>query len=95
MKKTLKQARKEGREYINKYRKWSCYISYRKEFGFYHIEGYYTKSHYPCRYIAKDGYEVFILYKNGTLKEVSNTEHSIRFHQERKKRHNTKQNKKR
>lgn len=88
MKKTLKQAQKEGREYINKYRKWSCYISYRKEFGFYHVEGYYTKSHYPCRYIAQDGYEVFILYKNGTLKEVSNTEHSRCFHQERKRRKN-------
>ena len=83
MNKTLKQARKEGREYLHKYR-WEsfCYISYGREFGFYHVEQRDMR-----HFVYRDGYEVYILYKDGSLQEVKHTEHAKRFHAERKRRH--------
>lgn len=70
---TLKEARKKGREHIQKYKCRYCYICFRKDCGFYISS-------------MVDSYAVFDLYAGGELKEITYTEHARRFHQERKRR---------
>ena len=80
----LKEARKEGREYLNKYPYRSyCYISYRKHLGFYHVEAFKTGK---FTWDNRDGYEVFMLHKNGSLENILNTNYARNFHQELKRR---------
>lgn len=79
----LKDARREGREYLNKSYHSYCYISYRKHLGFYHVEAFKTGK---FTWDNRDGYEVFLLNKNGNLEKILNTNHAINFHNELKRR---------
>ena len=73
----LKDVRKEGREYllteIHSRSHYGIYICYRKGKQFYLSE-------------HLDGYEVFWLHKNGSLKKILNTDHARNFHLELKRR---------
>lgn len=73
----LKEVRKEGREYLLTKMKsrshYGVYICYRKGFEFYFSE-------------HLDGYEVFMLRKNGSLEKILNTNHARNFHNELKRR---------
>lgn len=68
----LKEVRKEGREILRQ-SDYYMYICYRKGIEFY-LSNYNNE------------YAVFILYKNGSLGKVLDTNHAQRFHAELKHR---------
>lgn len=84
----LKEVRKTARENLLQMNHpyWE-YISFRKEFGFYHTPSVYIKQkvgkfcYKQCDPI-KDGYAVFKLRKDGSLEPIMDSDHSKRFHNE-------------
>ena len=68
---SLKNARKEAREYMNN-SGWSCcFINFSKAKGF-----YFTKD--------KDNYSVYFCHKDGSLEELNKTEYARNFHRSKR-----------
>lgn len=68
---SLKNARKEAREYMNNSGHSCCYISFSKTNGF-----YFTKD--------RENYSIYFCHKNGNLDELNNTEYARNFHRNKK-----------
>lgn len=76
---TLKDCRKQGREFLNNYGWKYRYLSiaFNKHDGF-----YFT----PDIALGKNIEEVFILYADGRLEKKCGSPHSIKFHEELERR---------
>lgn len=89
---TLKDIRKELREYVNRtgnpYGRYGIPISFTPKTGFYYILVENKHAYQNMKWITNDfqsdEYTVFHMYKDGSLKVVNDTEHAKQFHKARK-----------
>lgn len=88
---TLKECRKEAREYVLKTHCWRVAIHWDKKNGFYWYENYSPtrKKYYTGHIYAPaviDGKEVFYVYKDGKIEPYADTPYAREFHNRSKKR---------